>query len=412
MKKCVLLIICLGFTAIIRAQPVLYEDYFTGERLRLDLVFAGNASSQDVFLLALHKEPVWAGSTKQLIAPFTFGEYQYKVFTKQEDLIYSKGFNSLFMEWRTTREATLRDLAYNTSLWIPYPKDTVYCEIYARTPGDGTYQPMKKFFIDPADCLISEEKPVCQAEILQENGPLENKVDLLFVAEGYRQAETEKFKKDAARFTEYLFEYEPFRSRKEDFNIWILPLVSEDSGPDIPRFDVWNKTALGSSFDTFYTDRYLTAPDQRLLAQAVSGAPFDAIYVIVNSNKYGGGGIYNYYGLSTSDHTLSKQVFVHEFGHSFAGLADEYYNSEVAYINMYPEDVEPWEPNITTLVDFESKWKDMMGSEGVGLHEGAAYVAKGIYRPAPDCRMNTNTAPAFCPVCQRAIGKIIDYYTK
>jgi hypothetical protein len=225
---------------------------------------------------------------------------------------------------------------------------------------------MKRFFIDPADCLISEEKPICQAEILLENGPLENKVDLLFVAEGYRQTEMEKFKRDAARFTEYLFEYEPFRSRRDDFNIWILPLVSEDSGPDIPRFDVWHKTALGSSFDTFYTDRYMTAPDYRPLARAVSGAPFDAIYVIVNTTTYGGGGIYNYYGLSMSDHALSKEVFVHEFGHSFAGLADEYYNSEVAYINMYPEGVEPWEPNITTLVDFESKWKDMMGSEVSG----------------------------------------------
>ncbi|MFA5444029.1 MAG: M64 family metallopeptidase [Bacteroidales bacterium] len=412
MKKCTLLIICLGFAAITRAQPVSYDNYFTGERLRIDLVFAGNATSQDVFLLSMHKESVWAGPKTQLIAPFTYGEYQYKIYTKKGDLIFSKGFNSLFMEWRTTREATFRDMAYNTSLWIPYPKDTVYCELYERNPGEGTYLAMKKFLIDPTDCLISEEKPGCNAELIQDKGPIENKVDLLFVAEGYRPAEMEKFKRDATRFTEYLFEYEPFRSRRDYFNIWILPLVSEDSGPDIPRFDVWNKTALGSSFDTFYTERYMTTPDYRPLAQAVSESPFDAIYVIVNTQTYGGGGIYNYYGLSMSDHALSKEVFVHEFGHSFAGLADEYYNSEVAYINMYPSGVEPWEPNITTLVDFESKWKDMMGTEGVGLHEGAAYVAKGIFRPAPDCRMHTNTAPAFCPVCQRAIARMIDYYTK
>lgn len=412
MKKCSLLLICLGFVLTSRAQSVSYEDHFTGERLRIDLVFTGNATFQDVFLLSLHKESAWSGPKTRLIAPFTYGEYQYKIYSKQGDLIFSKGFNSLFMEWRTTREATLRDMAYNTSLWIPCPKDTVYCEVYERIPKDGTYQAMKKFLIDPSDCLISKEQPCCQAEILQDNGPLENKVDLLFVAEGYRPAEMEKFKKDAARFTEYLFEYEPFRTRRDDFNIWILPLVSEDSGPDIPRFDVWNKTVLGSSFDTFYTDRYLTVPDQRPLAKAVSGAPFDAIFVIVNAKTYGGGGIYNYYGLGTSDNALSKEVFVHEFGHSFAGLADEYYNSEVAYINMYPEGVEPWEPNITTLVDFESKWKDMMEVEGVGLYEGAAYVPKGIYRPAPDCRMHTNKAPAFCPVCQRAIDRMIDYYTK
>ncbi|MDD2539111.1 MAG: M64 family metallopeptidase [Bacteroidales bacterium] len=412
MKKWFLLFMCLSQIFVSRAQTVVYYDHFTEERLRIDLVFTGNAQTQDVFLHSLHRESQWTGSRTQLISPFIYGEYQYKVLSGDGQLLFSKGFNSLFMEWRTTREAMERDMAFNTSIWLPYPRDTVFVEVQERVKSEGVYRTMKKFRIDPADCLISKENAACSAEILERNGPVENRVDLLFVAEGYRQEEMEKFRQDAARFTEYLFEYEPFRSRRADFNIWILPLVSEESGPDMPQLDLWSTTALGSSFHTFYTERYLTAPDHRLLAGAVSGSPFDALYVIVNTNKYGGGGIYNYYGLSMSDHQTSKEVFVHEFGHSFAGLADEYYNSEVAYIEMYPLDVEPWEPNITTLVDFGSKWEDMMDTEGVGLHEGAAYMAKGIYRPAPDCRMHTNLAPAFCPVCRRAVEKMIDYYTK
>lgn len=413
MKKCILLfMLCLGPVLVSRAQAVCYDDHFTAERLRIDLVFTGNAHMQDVFLLSMHSETPWAGSKTQLIAPFTYGEYQYKVFSQEGELLFSKGFNSLFMEWRTTREALERDMAFNTSVWIPYPKDTVLLEIYERIQREGTYRPLKRFRIDPDDCLISKEKSAFSPEVLQKNGPVENKVDLLFVAEGYRLEELEKFRKDAARFTEYLFEHEPFRSRRDDFNVWMLPLVSEDSGPDIPRIGLWNQTVLGSAFHTFYIERYLTAPDYRLLANAVSGSPFDAIYVIVNTKKYGGGGIYNYYGLSMSDHQTCKEVFVHEFGHSFAGLADEYYDSEVAYIDMYPLDVEPWEPNITTQVDFGSKWQDMMDAEGVGLFEGAAYMTKGMYRPAKDCRMHSNRAPGFCPVCQRAINRVIDYYTK
>lgn len=413
MKKYILFfIICLGQTLTSRAQPVIFDHYFTTERLRVDLVFTGNAHTQDVFLLSLHKETPWAGSRSELISPFSYGEYQYRVFSKQGDLIFSRGFSSLFMEWRTTREALERDKAFNMSVWMPYPKDTVILEVSERIKRDGSYRSMKQFKIDPADCLITKEKALCMPETLLVNGPVENHVDLLFVAEGYRLDELEKFRRDAARFSEYLFEYEPFRSRRDDFNIWILPLVSEDSGPDMPQIDLWKQTALGSTFNTFYTERYLTAPDYLLLANAVSGSAFDAIYVIVNTKKYGGGGIYNYYGLSMADHQISKEVFVHEFGHSFAGLADEYYSSDVAYLDMYPLDVEPWEPNITTQVNFSSKWQDMMGTEGVGLFEGAAYMSKGMYRPAKNCRMHTNNAPGFCPVCQRAIERTIDHYTK
>ena len=244
------------------------------------------------------------------------------------------------------------------------------------------------------------------------NGDKSKKVDLLFVAEGYTANEMDKFIKDAQKFTGYLFNTEPYKSRKDDFNIWAVKSISKDSGPDIPHQGIWKQTVLESNFYTFKIDRYLTAPEYSLIASAASNAPFDAIYVIVNTDKYGGGGIYNYYALSMSDHPTESMVFVHEFGHSFAGLGDEYYTSEVSYEDFYNLKVEPWEPNLTTKVHFDAKWKDMMEKDGVDLYEGGGYMAKGIFRPAQDCRMKTNTAPSFCPVCIRAINRMIDYYTK
>ncbi|MDD4257034.1 MAG: M64 family metallopeptidase [Bacteroidales bacterium] len=410
MKTSALLLFIVLFCTPALAQSPSFDQYFTTERLRIDLVFTGNSKAQDAFLQSIHKEPVWAGSRTQLIDPFGYGEYYYKIFTPDGRLLFSKGFNSLFQEWRTTEEAKHRDMAFNSSVWMPFPKSPVVFVMYQRIAKKGTYEPILEFSIDPSDALISNEKPVYSAQKLIDNGPVENKVDLLFVAEGYTREEMDKFLADAARFSGYLFDYEPFKSRRNDFNIWTLSPASEESGPDIPQQNIWKRTCIGASFNTFYVDRYMTAPDYLPLAKMVSGAPFDAIYVIVNTQKYGGGGIYNYYGLSMADHRDVKEVFVHEFGHSFAGLADEYYTSQVAYIDMYPLNIEPWEPNITTMVDFGSKWKDMMEVEGVGLFEGGGYMAKGVFRPADDCRMHTNTAPGFCPVCQRAISRMIDYY--
>jgi IgA Peptidase M64. len=205
---------------------------------------------------------------------------------------------------------------------------------------------------------------------------------------------------------------EPYKSRKNDFNIWAVESVSEDSGTDFPHKNIWKNTAANSNFYTFRIDRYLTAPNQTDVCKLASNAPYDALYVIVNTSVYGGGGIYNFYGLSMSDDKYESEVFVHEFGHSFAGLGDEYYDSETAYDGFYNLKVEPWEPNITTMVNFSAKWKDMVGKNGVGIYEGGGYMTKGVFRPREDCRMKTNTANDFCPVCQKAIRKMIDAYTK
>lgn len=411
MRKFVILF-CICFCSLTAKAQDVYNQHFSSERLRVDFVFAGDATSQTAFLKSLNRETLWAGSRTNLIDQFGYGEYYFKAFDKNGTLLFSTGFSSLFQEWRATLEAHNVKKAFATSVWMPFPKEEIEIKLYARNAKLGMYDEIFSAFVDPNDTMIVSPPSLCTAELLEENGAIEKKIDLVFVAEGYSNEEIGKFRSDAARFTEYLFDYEPFKSRRSDFNIWILPCVSVDSGVDIPQNGIWKNSALNSTFNTFYTDRYLTILDYQQLVDVLANVPFDTIYAIANTEKYGGGGIYNYYGLSMSDHKYSKPVFVHEFGHSFAGLGDEYYDSSTSYNEFYPLNVEPWEPNVTTKVDFGSKWEDMMGQDGVGLFEGAGYSAKGLYRPVDECRMFNNTAPAFCPVCQRAINRKIDFYTK
>ena len=409
-----LLIITTTFLNVqeLEAQETFFTN-FTKERLRLNIIFAGNASVQDCFLESMFKEPQWGGPLDSLTQDFNYGEYNYRVENEQGTIIFSKGFNSLFQEWRTTPEAKEIKRSFRSSCSIPFPKNKIKVIFAARDKEDGLFYDISSFGIDPNDkqiCIVSNNS--YKTDTLLYNGNCANKVDIVFIAEGYTSVEMTKFKNDALLFTKYLFDIEPYKSRKSDFNIWAVQAISTDSGTDIPNNNIWKNTALSSSFYTFNINRYLTAPDQSIVASAASNIPYDALYVIVNTDKYGGGGIYNFYGLSIASHKTTPEVFVHEFGHSFAGLADEYYSSEVAYENFYNLSLEPWEPNITTLVNFEKKWSTLVESGKAGIFEGGGYMAKGIYRCALNCRMKTNNAPQFCPVCISAINKMIDYYTK
>ena len=221
------------------------------------------------------------------------------------------------------------------------------------------------------------------------------------------------FIKDADTAVEAMFEHEPFKSMRDRFNIIAVEAPSAESGTSEPAKGIWKNTALHSHFDTFYSDRYLTTLHLKDLHNWLAGTPYEHIIVLVNSSKYGGGGILNSYNLTSTHHLYYKPVVVHEFGHSFCGLADEYaYEQED--IPMYPHDIEPWEPNITTKVDFAKKWQDMLHKKdkAIGLYEGAGYSLKGVYRAYPDCRMRTNQNPEFCKVCQRALIRLINFYTK
>jgi hypothetical protein len=236
--------------------------------------------------------------------------------------------------------------------------------------------------------------------------------------------EMDVFEQDCRTSIGALKAHEPFRSMADRFNFVAVMAPSEQQGVSIPHDKIWKNTILGSNFDTFYSDRYLTTLHLKKLHDVLSGVPYEHIIILANTDNYGGGGIYNSYLMSAAHNDKNLPVVVHEFGHSFAGLADEYYYDD-GYESMYPSDTEPWEPNITTLVDFKSKWADLIKDgvdiptnpsgknvyEGVGVYEGGGYQSKGVYRPVQECRMKVNEAPVFCPVCERAIKRMIDYST-
>ena len=389
-----------------------YDEYFTPERLRVDITLVGNATEQRAYVNRMFREKQWSGSPASLINEFGYGEYIYKVFSGDK-IVFSSGFCTLFDEWRTTEQAKTTDMSMGHALWMPFPKDSVHVSVCQRIRQTGGYESILEFDVDPTDRHIAPCENGYNVTCLHYSGESAHKVDLVFAGEGYSEDEKGKLRTDARRMMNYLFSMEPYSARKDDFNIWLVESLSVDSGVDIPQEGIWRSTVMDSGYDTFYEDRYLTIWDQTKIADVLSGTAFDAVYVIANDEKYGGGGIYNSYALGSSDHKYSLEVFIHEFGHSFAGLGDEYFDSSDPYgDDYYPAGIEPWEPNITNQTDFESKWADMMDIPGVGLYEGAGYMTKGCWRPVDDCRMKTNTAEGFCPVCQRAINRMIDFYTR
>lgn len=399
-----------------------FNTYFEQKTLRIDFTLSGNATFQTAAIEQMREEPTWGGPMKNLIDKFGYGGYYVNVFDKKSnELIYSRGFNTLFEEWLSTDQAKEETQAWTNTITIPYPKQEIVFEILARDKKDMQFHSLLKQTVDPASIFIDRGKLKANNVFsIQKKGNPANKVDLVFVAEGYTAAEQGKFEADAKRFAESLFTIPPFDKCKDHFNVWGVGLVSEESGTDVSGKGIYKNTALNSGYYTFGVDRYLTTPDIRSIRNAVWNVPCDAIFVLVNAETYGGGGMYNFYAIGTADNERTLHVFVHEFGHSFAGLADEYFSSEVAYNDFYNLKYEPWEPNITTLVNFDSKWKDLLPphtpiptpltaqyKDKTGVFEGGGYVAKGIYRPADHCMMR-DYAP-FCPACSRAILRMVNY---
>jgi len=403
-----------------------FNNYFKDQSMRFDYLLGGNSKEEKVYPEQIKKEPFWAGSKKNLTDSFNYGNYRFRIFDESSDsLIFSKGFSTLFDEWQTTAEAKEIDKTFYQTAIFPFPKRKIKLEIDSRQ-RDGNFKTIYRTVINPDNYFILNETPAHfeTFEILN-NGKPENKVDVVILAEGYTQSEMEKFKEDAKRVTQYLFDEEPFKSEKEKFNVTAVLTPSLESGTDIPGEHIYKNTCFNSTFYTFDVSRYLTTSDMKPVLDAAAIVPYDQIYVLVNTERYGGGGFYNFVTVCTTDNNLTKEVFVHEFGHGFAGLGDEYYNSEVAYEDYYNLKIEPWEPNLTTLVDFDSKWKkmvpdgveiptprDLKSTNIVGAYEGGGYMSKGIYSPFIDCRMKSNNARSFCPVCTEAIKKVIQYYSE
>lgn len=430
---------------LITVQAQVFDECFENRTLRLDYIFAGDKHGQEVFFEQAYVTPQWAGR-RNLENPPLAGNGQIVMLRPGTgEVLYKHTFSTLFQEWLATEEARHVRRAFQASFNLPFPRQQVDVEV---TLFDFHHNPVATLChaIDPQDILIHPQgdNGIPYRYVWTGAGgsvpDLEGCVDLAILAEGYTEAQMEKFYVDCQRVVDALFFHEPFSSLKERFNVVAVASPSLDSGASIPHAGQWRRTPAGTHYDTFYSDRYLMSQQMHHIYDLLSGVPFEHVIVLVNSDTYGGGGIYNQIMVSTSDHPTFRQVFVHEFGHAYAGLGDEY-----AYTNdpesMYPNDTEPWEPNLTTLVDFKSKWADMVpegtpiptpsvelpdyrhirtseeqcqlnaATQRVGVFEGGGYQSHGVYRPAQECRMKINEVEDFCPVCSRAIRRITEFYT-
>ena len=432
--------------AIVHAQK--FEDDFQDSTLRLDYVLAGNAKQQNIYYSNASKQARWAGRKARLTEIPLHGNGQIMLSDHETGrLLYVHTFSTLFQEWQAEKEATRVDRAFQTSFNVPMPKRPIDVKVtltdfHAQVKGELQHT------IDPADILIRRvDEPqetfryIWTGQTLPDGTPdVTSCIDLAIIAEGYTHEQMEKFYTDCRRVVDALFAHEPFTSMKSRFNVVAVATESPKSGPSIPHFGVWRQTPAGAHYDTFYSNRYLMTSQMHRIYDLLSGIPFEHIIVLVNSSTYGGGGIYNQLTVTTSDHPTFRPVLVHEFGHAYGGLGDEYFYDD-GYETMYPSDTEPWEPNLTTLVDFDSKWADMVPkgtpiptppakivekkrgkkltereqlnalTQRVGVFEGGGYQSKGVYRPAQECRMKINEVENFCPVCSRALVRITDFYT-
>jgi hypothetical protein len=371
MKRIVFFIgLVLSATIAIGQTKVAFDDDFVDKAMRVDLYLIGDAKEVFATLDQIYQEGIWPENPTSLIEPFENGSYAVKVYDIASNrLIYSRGFSDMLSEYRTTTPA-LNGVkrVFQRSVRIPFPRRPILFVLESRDKNNLLH-PLFTEKIDPADYHIIKETTAAGDFIYEalKNGAPHERVDLVFIAEGYTAEDKDKFKADVDRFAGHLFEFEPYKSAKDKFNIAGVLRPSPERAMDEPRQGIFKKTGLNASFNAFDLDRYMLIEEGHRLREMAAQVPYDAIVVLVNSKRYGGGGIYNDYCVTTVDNTASKQVFIHEFGHSFAGLADEYYASDVAYNDFYPKGVEPLEPNITALLDpSQVKWKDLL-SPGLAI---------------------------------------------
>ena len=443
--------------------------------MRLDYYHTGDATQEVFSVDRVVIEPLpWPGDPTQAIDSSNLGKYLFEVRdAKSKQLLYSRGFASIYGEWETTDEAKTTKRTFQESLRFPEPAAPITITLKKRD-AKNVFQDIWTTTIDPADQFVDRSKPVAPAPLIaiQKAGDPETKVDFLILGDGYTAAEAKKFEADARRLTEVLFKTSPFKENRRSFNVWGLCPPAAESGISRPSTGIYRDSPIGATYDAFGSERYVLTFDNRALRRTAQFAPYEFIEVLVNNRTYGGGGIFNLYSTVASDNAFSNYVFVHEFGHHFAGLADEYYTSSVAYAAA-ADRVEPWEPNVTALLDISAlKWRNLVSPFAnvipiptpwnkeafetysreiqkrrvqlrkdkrpeeemealfkeelehedkmfraekhfgqVGAFEGAMYEAKGYYRPEVDCIMFSRT-DHFCKVCRAAIEHIIKMYSR
>jgi hypothetical protein len=441
--------------------------------LRVDYYHSGDTSQEHFSLDRVVLEPgAWPGNPARPIDDTNLGKYLFEVLDRRNNrVVYSRGFASVYGEWETTGEAKEVWRTFHESLRFPAPSSPVQVVLKKRDARNAFHE-VWSVLVDPADPFVDTSSPPSPGPLLEieHNGPLAQKVDLLILGDGYTAAERSKFEKDAHRLADILFATSPFKERRRDFNVWGLCPPAAESGISRPSTGIHRRSPVGATYDAFGSERYVLSFENRTLRDVAAFAPYEFIEILTNSRTYGGGGIFGLYSTVAADSLWSPYLFVHEFGHHFAALADEYYTSDVAY-EPAAELVEPWEPNVTAHTDPDSlKWKDLvapgtpiptpwskerfekqsaeiqkrrrqiraenrpedemdalfleqreaetklLGSDTwagkVGAFEGANYAARGYFRPQTDCIMFTRDQVPFCRVCQRAIENVIDLYTK
>ena len=423
MKKMIILVALL-LTVLVQAQS--YDAYFTKEALRLDFYLYGTKSTTYASLKGMKKEPLFGGSHTHLIHP-NQGEYRVQVLEiGSGKVLFSKGMVTLMEEWQGMETDATKSEFFEIPCQTPFPKGPVEVTFERRTK-EGNFQKIFTTKVVPTDYRIVKEAPVkYPIKPILQNGSPQKKVDIAVIPEGYTQEQMDKFVADVKRLFDYLFATPPYNKHKKDFNIQAILAPSQESGTDMEGSPTtYKNTLLDSHFYSFGMDRYLTCPSLFKAADVAAAVPYDQLFVVVNTKEYGGGAFYNVINLNVSDNKYAEKTFVHEFGHGFVGLADEYYSEgEEGMADRYNLKVEPWEANITTLVNFKAKWADLVSKktpiptpripkfrDKVGAFEGGGYSSKGIFSPVQDCRMKSNEPEGFCPVCTRAIEQVIEFYT-
>lgn len=380
------------------------------QTLRVNYTFSGNSREARIYLDDLNVIDGWAGRRVNMKDLYLEGNGQIMMTDAQTgDTLYRNAFSTLFQEWQNTEEATRVDRSFENVYLLPMPTAKAVVEVKL-TDNYNKVVATLRHTVDPEDILIRRigQNPP-KWKYLHQGGSPEQCIDVVIVPEGYTADEMDLFYKDAGIAVNSLLSHEPFKTMQDRFNILAVELASKDGAVSVPLQGLWTETALSSHFSTFYSDRYLTTLRLRQLHDKLAGVPYEHIIILANTDVYGGGGIFNSYTLTTAHHAQFAPVVVHEFGHSFGGLADEYFYDD-QYEQYYNSETEPWEPNITTQVDFACKWKDKV--PGAGLYEGGGYMSKGVWRGFFDCRMKTNSYPEFCKVCQRSLEQIIRFYTE
>ncbi len=426
-----LLLFALQATSPLCSQNVKFKKYFTDATLRIDYLRVGNRQHDTVNLSSIERIDNWAGSLTQLLDPFDNGDYRIVVADPASGRqLYSRGYNTLFQEYRDTPQGADSIAAFQEVVRVPWPRHTVDICFQHRGPDQQMHTQFRYRF-DPDSALAQLRR---QSSLRVQTNPVRlhykgnphKKIDVVIVPEGYGPADSLKMMRDLHSFCDYLLGQEPFASRADDFNVWGVPLTGQSTGITDPTKGIRVNSLVGSSYNTFGADRYLMTMQLFRLHNAIGSIPFDHIIIMANSTTYGGGAIYNFYAMSSLNE-MAYMVLPHELGHSIGGLADEYVDEDLSYGDMHQSHLEPVEPNITTLVDFASKWQSMLSpgtpvptpadttvprsqNGPLGVYEGAGYHAKGIYRPTMHCMMR-DYAP-FCPVCARRLNEVFDLYTR